>query len=424
VSENSASGLDVPGAISDPLTELLRRGARGLIERAVEAELQLLLEQYANVTDLSGRKAVVRNGHLPEREVMTALGPLAVRVPKVRDRSGSGVKFNSALVPPYVRKARRVEAALPWLYLRGISTGDMQEALSVLLGEDAKGLSPAVVSRLKAQWSEDYLAWNRRDLSGERYVYVWADGVYSTLRGEDDRLCLLVVIGVNEQGEKRLLGLSDGYRESKASWLGVIQDLQERGLMAAPRLAVGDGALGFWAALEEAWPKTRCQRCWVHKTANVLNEMPKSIQGKAKAGLHEIWMAETQAQAGKAFDRFVKDYGAKYPKAVECLRKDRAALLAFYDFPAEHWTHIRTSNPIESTFATIRHRTTRTKNCVSRNTLLGLVFQLALTAQKSWRRLDGFKLLPDVVRGVRFQDGIAVVEPPDGTGEEQQRIAA
>jgi putative transposase len=373
---------------------------------------------------LSGRKAVVRNGHLPEREVMTALGPLAVRVPKVRDRSGSGVKFNSALVPPYVRKARRVEAALPWLYLRGISTGDMQEALSVLLGEDAKGLSPAVVSRLKAQWSEDYLAWNRRDLSGERYVYVWADGVYSTLRGEDDRLCLLVVIGVNEQGEKRLLGLSDGYRESKASWLGVIQDLQERGLMAAPRLAVGDGALGFWAALEEAWPKTRCQRCWVHKTANVLNEMPKSIQGKAKAGLHEIWMAETQAQAGKAFDRFVKDYGAKYPKAVECLRKDRAALLAFYDFPAEHWTHIRTSNPIESTFATIRHRTTRTKNCVSRNTLLGLVFQLALTAQKSWRRLDGFKLLPDVVRGVRFQDGIAVVEPPDGTGEEQQRIAA
>lgn len=424
MSENSASGLDIPGAISDPLTELLRRGARGLIEKAVEAELQLLLEQYANVTDLSGRKAVVRNGHLPEREVLTALGPVAVRMPKVRDRSGSGVKFNSGLVPPYVRKARRVEAALPWLYLRGISTGDMQEALSVLLGEDAKGLSPAVVSRLKAQWSEEYLAWNRRDLSGERYVYVWADGIYSTLRGEDDRLCLLVLIGVNEQGEKRLLALSDGYRESKASWLGIIQDVQERGLKDAPQLAIGDGALGFWAALDEAWPKTRRQRCWVHKTANVLNEMPKSIQGKAKAGLHEIWMAETQAQAEKAFDRFVKDYGAKYPKAVECLKKDRGVLLAFYDFPAEHWTHIRTSNPIESTFATIRHRTNRTKNCVSRNTLLGLVFQLALTAQKSWRRLDGFKLLPDVVKGVRFQDGIAVVESPDETEEEQQRIAA
>lgn len=395
-----------------------------MIEKAVEAELQLLLEQYANVTDLSGRKAVVRNGFLPEREVLTALGPVAVRVPKVRDRSGSGVKFNSAIVPPYVRKARRVEAALPWLYLRGISTGDMQEALTVLLGEDAKGLSPAVVSRLKAQWSEDYLAWNRRDLSGDRYVYVWADGIYSALRGEDDRLCLLVLIGVNAQGEKRLLALEDGYRESKASWLGVIQDLQGRGLKDAPQLAVGDGALGFWAALDEAWPQTRCQRCWVHKTANVLNEIPKSIQGKAKAGLHEIWMAETKAQAEKAFDRFVKGYGAKYPKAVECLKKDRAALLAFYDFPAEHWTHIRTSNPIESTFATIRHRTTRTKNCVSRSTLLGLVFQLALAAQKSWRRLDGFKLLPDVVKGVRFQDGIAVVEPPDEIGEEQQRIAA
>jgi len=424
VSENSASGLDVPGAISDPLTELLRRGARGLIERAVEAELQLLLEQYANVADLSGRKAVVRNGHLPEREVLTALGPVAVRVPKVRDRSGSGVKFNSAIVPPYVRKARRVEAALPWLYLRGISTGDMREALSVLLGEDAKGLSPALVGRLKAQWSEDYLAWNRRNLSGERYVYVWADGIYSTLRGEDDRLCLLVLIGVSEQGEKRLLALEDGYRESKASWLAVIQDLQERGLADAPQLAVGDGALGFWAALDEAWPQTRCQRCWVHKTANVLNEMPKSIQGKAKAGLREIWMAETKAQAENAFDRFVKGYGAKYPKAAECLGKDRAALLAFYDFPAEHWTHIQTGNPIESTFATIRHRTTRTKNCVSRNTLLGLVFQLALAAQKSWRRLDGFKRLPDVAKGTRFQDGIAVAETPDGAQENQQRKAA
>src|SRR5512137_2539003 len=423
MSEDSANLLGTPGSIQDSLTELLRHGARGLIEKAVEEELLLLLDQYGNVTDLSGRRAVVRNGYLPEREILTGLGAVPVRVPKVRDRSGSGIKFNSALVPPYVRKAQCVEAALPWLYLRGISTGGMQEALSVLLGEEAKGLSPAVVGRLKAQWSEDYLAWNRRDLSGERYVYVWADGIYSTLRGEDDRLCLLILIGVNEQGEKRLLALSDGYRESKASWLSLIQDLQARGLAAQPSLAVGDGALGFWAALDEAWPQTRCQRCWVHKTANVLNELPKSIQGKAKAGLHEIWMAETKAQAGKAFDRFVRDFGPKYPKAVEKLVKDRVALLAFYDFPAEHWVHIRTTNPIESTFATIRHRTTRTKNCVSRNTLLGLVFQLALAAQKSWRRLDGFKLLPDVVRGVRFQDGIAAVEPPDGTGEEQQRIA-
>jgi putative transposase len=422
--EDSASGLGVPGSIGDSLTELLRQGARGLIEKAVEAELQLLLDQYGNVTDLSGRRAVVRNGYLPEREILTGLGAVPVRVPKVRDRSGSGVKFNSALVPPYVRKAQRVEAALPWLYLRGISTGDMQEALSVLLGEDAKGLSPAVVSRLKAQWSEDYLDWNRRDLSEERYVYVWADGIYSALRGEDGRLCLLILIGVNEQGEKRLLALSDGYRESKASWLGLIQDLQARGLKTPPSLAVGDGALGFWAALDEAWPQTRCQRCWVHKTANVLNELPKSIQGKAKAGLHEIWMADTKAQAEKAFDRFVRDFNAKYPKAVEILKKDGPELLAFYDFPAEHWIHIRTTNPIESGFATIRHRTTRTKNCVSRNTLLGLVFRLALTAEKSWRKLGGFKLLPDVAKGIRFKDGIAVVDQAGEAEEEQQKVAA
>ena len=420
---NEDTALMPAGAISDALTELLRRGARGLIEQAVETELQVLLEEYANVTDLAGRRAVVRNGYLPERAILTGLGPVTVRLPKVRDRSQSGVKFNSAVVPPYVRKARRVEAALPWLYLRGISTGDMQEALLVLLGEEAKGLSPAVVSRLKAQWAEDYAAWNRRDLSGEHYVYVWADGIYSTLRGEDDRLCLLVLIGVNEQGEKRLLALSDGYRESKASWLSVLQDLQARGLKTGPMLAIGDGALGFWAAQEEAWPETRSQRCWVHKTANVLNDLPQAIQGKAKAGLQEIWMAETQAQAGKSFDRFVRDFGAKYPKAVEKLVKDRAALLAFYDFPAEHWVHIRTTNPIESSFATIRHRTTRTKNCVSRNTLLGLVFQLALTAQQRWRKLRGFKLLPAVVQGVRFVDGLRIADQPS-EAEQGQQIAA
>jgi transposase-like protein len=422
--EDSAGWLGTPGSIQDSLTELLRRGARGLIEKAVEAELQGLLDRYENVTDLGGRQAVVRNGYLPERDFLTGLGPVPVRIPKVRDRSGSGIKFNSALVPPYVRKAQRVEAALPWLYLRGISTGDMQEALSVLLGAEAQGLSPAVVSRLKAEWAEAYTAWNRRDLSREHYVYVWADGIYSTLRGEDDRLCLLVLIGVDEHGEKRLLALSDGYRESKASWLALLQDLQARGLNAPPALGIGDGALGFWAALAEAWPQTRGQRCWVHKTANVLNELPQSIQGKAKAGLHEIWMAETKAQANQAFDRFARDFGAKYPKAVAILAKDRAELLAFYDFPAEHWVHIRTTNPIESTFATIRHRTTRTKNCVSRNTLLGLMFQLALMAEQSWRKLGGFKRLPEVVRGVRFQDGIAVVDPPNDLENNQQKIAA
>jgi transposase-like protein len=423
MSKDNAKEWDISSTINDPLTDLLKTGARALIQQAVEAELQAFLDGYTKVTDLLGRQTVVRNGYLPEREIVTGVGNVAVKIPKVRDRSGGGVKFNSTLVPPYVRKAKRVEAALPWLYLRGISTGDMQSALSVLLGDEAKGLSPAVVSRLKTQWAEDYLSWNRRDLSKQRYVYVWADGIYSTLRGEDDRLCLLVIIGVNEQGEKRLLALSDGYRESKASWSSVLQDLQARGLQDAPKLAVGDGALGFWAAINEAWPTTHHQRCWVHKTANVLAALPDSIQGKAKAGLKEIWMAETKAQANKAFDIFLGDFEAKYPKAAGVLAKDRETLLAFYNFPAEHWVHIRTTNPIESTFSTIRHRTTRTKNCVSRNTLLGLVFQLTLTAEKGWKRIRGFKRLPEVIRGIRFQDGIALNMEPQIT-EKSQQIAA
>jgi transposase-like protein len=423
MNKDNAKDRDSASALNDPLTDLLKTGARALIQQAVEAELQAFLSDYAKVTDLSGRQTVVRNGYLPEREIVTGVGNVTVKIPKIRDRSGGGIKFNSSLVPPYVRKAKRVEAALPWLYLRGISTGDMQSALSVLLGDDAKGLSPAVVSRLKAQWAEDYLVWNRRDLSQERYVYVWADGIYSTLRGEDDRLCLLVIIGVNEQGEKRLLALSDGYRESKASWLSVLQDMQVRGLQDAPKLATGDGALGFWAAINEAWPTTQHQRCWVHKTANVLAALPDSIQGKAKAGLKEIWMAETKAQANQAFDTFLRDFEGKYPKAVAVLAKDRESLLAFYDFPAEHWIHIRTTNPIESSFATIRHRTTRTKNCVSRNTLLGLVFQLALTAEKGWRKIRGFKRLPDVIEGIRFQDGLAVIMEPEKTEETQQMAA-
>lgn len=423
MNKDNAKEWDSASVINDPLADLLKTGAKALIQQAVEAELHAFLGEYAKVTDLRGRQTVVRNGYLPERKIVTGVGNVTVKIPKVRDRSGGGIKFNSSLVPPYVRKAKRVAAALPWLYLRGISTGDMQQALSVLLGDDAKGLSPAVVSRLKAQWAEDYLAWNRRDLSKERTVYVWADGIYSTLRGEDDRLCLLVIIGVNEQGEKRLLALSDGYRESKASWLSVIQDLQARGMHDAPKLATGDGALGFWAAINEVWPTTRHQRCWVHKTANVLAALPDSIQGKAKAGLKEIWMAETKAQANKAFDTFLLDFEAKYPKAVGVLAKDRESLLAFYDFPAEHWIHIRTTNPIESSFATIRHRTTRTKNCVSRNTLLGLVFQLALTAEKGWRKIRGFKRLPEVIEGIRFQDGIAVIMEPKQTEDTQQMAA-
>lgn len=391
--------------VVDPLTQLLREGAQRLIGQAVSAELELFLEYHGERRDGEGRRAVVRNGYLPAREVLTGIGPVTVEVPKVRDRSEAGACFRSGLVPRYVRRARSVEAALPWLYLKGISTGNMQEALTVLLGERARGLSAPVISRLKAGWSKEYEAWRERELGQERWVYVWADGIYSSLRAQDTRLCLLVIIGVNERGQKRFLAIEDGVRESTESWRAVLSDLKRRGVKA-PKLGVGDGALGFWGALEEIFPETRHQRCWVHKSANVLNYLPKAAQPKAKSMLHEIWMAETRADAERAFERFLTAYSAKYPKATECLAKDRKCLLAFYDFPAEHWLHIRTTNPIESSFATIRHRTERTQGCASRATLLGLVFKLAMSAEKNWRRLRGFEYLADVVRGVKFVDGV------------------
>ena len=393
--------------VVDPLVELLRNGAHELISRAVEEELQVFLEQQAGRCAANGRLAVVRNGYQPERALLTGMGPVRVQVPKVRDRSGEGAVFRSSLVPPYVRRARSVEAALPWLYLKGISTGNMSEALQALVGEEAVGLSAAVVSRLKMRWGQEYDLWRRQPLGKDRWVYMWADGIYSNLRADDNRLCLLVVIGVNERGQKRFLAIEDGVRESTESWRGVLRDLKARGVKLAPKLAVGDGALGFWAALEEQFPETRHQRCWVHKTANVLNYLPKSVQSKAKAGLYEIWMAETRVNAQAAFDSFISTYQAKYPKATECLAKDRQALLAFYDFPAEHWVHIRTSNPIESTFATVRHRTERTKGCVSRASLLGLVFKLSMSAEQNWRRLRGFERLGELVAGVKFVDGIS-----------------
>lgn len=403
------------------LEELIRRGARELIQKAIEVEVRELLADYENVKMLRGQKAVVRNGYLPERQVLTAVGPVDVRVPKVRDRSGGGVKFNSALVPPFVRRSPRVSAALPWLYLKGISTGDMREALTVLVGDQAKGLSPNVVSRLKAEWATEYSAWMKRNLSTRRYVYWWADGIHTGLRQEKDaRQCLLVIIGVLPDGRKELVTIGDGLRESKDSWLDVLRDLADRGLTFGPRLAVGDGALGFWAALDEVYPETRRQRCWFHKTGNVLNALPKSLQAKAKADLHEIWMAPTRAQAIAAFDHFVKTYGAKYPKATDKLTKDRDALLAFYDFPAEHWQHLRTTNPIESTFATVRHRTTRTKNCVSRSTFLGLAFKLVQEAEKSWRRIRGVERISELLDGTVFRDGVPATE--DKT--DQQKLAA
>jgi transposase-like protein len=392
------------------LTELLRSGARQLLQQAIEAEVAQLLADYAGRQDEQGRAALVRNGYLPEREVLTGVGPVTVKVPKVRSRTEEAVVFRSSLVPPYVRRAKTLDAVLPWLYLKGISTGQMKEALTVLVGPEAKGLSAAVVSRLKTQWKSEYEDWCRRRLDKDRWVYWWVDGIYSGLRAEGQRLCALVVVGVNDRGEKRFLAIEDGVRESTQSWREVLLDLKDRGIEVAPELAVGDGALGFWAALGEIYPATRKQRCWVHKTANVLNYLPKSVQAKAKNGLHEIWMAETRKDAEKAFDRFLDTYQAKYPKATDCLVKDREPLLAFYDFPAEHWLHLRTTNPIESTFATIRHRTDRAKGCVTRDTMLAFVYKLGTCAEKRWRRIRGFEHLAKVITGVKFKDGIEVTE--------------
>jgi len=398
--------------VTDPLTELLRSGARELIAQAVEAELQVLLEQHAEHRLPDGRKAVVRNGYLPERTVQTGIGNVEIKVPKVRDRSGSGVRFNSALLPPYLKRARSVEELLPWLYLKGVSTGDYQDALAALLGDQAKGLSTNTISRLKQHWIDDHRRWCQRDLSQKRYVYWWADGVYSNVRMED-RLCLLVIIGVTEHGRKELVAVEDGYRESEASWLELLLGLRERGLTISPKLAIGDGALGFWKALARCYPDTRHQRCWVHKTANFLTAVPKSVQPKVKAALHEIWMAETQDEAHKAFDRALVRFESKYPGAMERLRKDREELLAFYDFPAEHWTHIRTTNPIESTFATVRLRTQRARNCGSRETTLAMVYKLLESAQRNWKRIKGFNLLTLVVNNVKFKDGEQVQDQSD-----------
>lgn len=406
---------EVPAPVQkvlDPLSELLRSGARDLIKQAVEAELSAMLSECADLKLADGRQAVVRNGYLPERTIQTGIGDVAVKVPKVRDRSGSGIHFNSHLLPPYLRRTKSIEELIPWLYLKGLSTGDYSEALGSLLGEHAKGLSANTVSRLKSQWLDEHQNWQRQDLSQKRYVYWWADGIYSQVR-MDDRLCLLVIIGVTEHGQKELVAVSDGYRESSASWEELLTSLRQKGLTQSPKLAAGDGALGFWNALSKVYPDTCHQRCWVHKTANILNKLPKSVQPKVKAALHEIWMASTRKDAYKAFDNTLELFGAKYPKAMECLSKDREELLAFYDFPAEHWIHIRTTNPIESAFATVRLRTKKTRNCGSRDSTLAMVFKLMESAQKRWIKIRGFNLLTLVVNNVKFEDGVQIVEQSD-----------
>lgn len=412
MTETNVFQLSQPGTFADPLTEVLRSGARALLAQAVEAEVAALLSGHADKLTDDGRQRLVRHGHLPEREIMTGIGPVAVRCPRVRDRIGEGserIRFSSAILPRYARRSKSLEVLIPILYLKGISTGDFGEALIALLGKDAGGLSASTIARLKDAWSEEHARWTKRDLSTKRYVYFWVDGIHVQARLEDAAQCLLVIIGATPEGKKELVGLIDGVRESAQSWRELLLDLKRRGLAAAPELAVADGALGFWQAIEEVWPKTRGQRCWVHKTANVLNKLPKSQQPKAKRALQEIWMAETKKDAFVAFDAFVETWGVKYDKAVKCLIKDRDALLVFFDFPAEHWKHLRTTNVIESSFATVRHRTVRSKGCLSNKTALAMIFKLAEAAEKSWRRLDGHNQLPKVILGVKFTDGIEAV---------------
>ena len=410
--DSSNGSLLMPASSSrDALAQVLHEGARRMLIDVIEAEVTDYLAQRADQTDAQGRRLVVRNGHLPERELQTPIGPIPVQQPRVRDHRPpeQRQRFTSKILPPYLRRTKAIEELIPWLYLKGISTNDFGEALAALLGPDAKGLSPTTITRLKATWADEYRQWASSDLSDKQYVYVWADGVHFNIRLEDagaNKQCILVLMGATAEGNKELIGIADGYRESKQSWKELLLSIKHRGLKVDPKLAIGDGALGFWAAVREVWPLINEQRCWVHKTANVLNKMPKSIQPKAKSMLHEIWMAPGKKQANAAFDLFIQTYQAKYPQASECLAKDRDVLLTFYDYPAEHWAHLRTTNPIESTFATVRLRTNKTKGCGSRIACLTMVFKLVQSAQKRWRALNGSTLIPQVIIGVCFVDGV------------------
>ena len=408
----------VPLPVADALTEVLRRGARELLQQAVEAEVAEAIAQFATLKDEAGRQRVVRNGYLPERSIQTGIGAVAVRAPRVRDRAGE-LKFSSSILPPYLRRTRSLDELLPWLYLKGLSSSDFSGALTALLGPAAPGLSAATICRLKEIWRLEYKQWRQRSLSDKEYAYVWADGIYFGVRLEEARQCMLIIIGATKEGRKELLGLTDGYRESEASWKELLLELKERGLTVDPKLAIGDGSLGFWKALPQVFGSTRAQRCWKHKTANVLNKLPTGLQAKAKADLNDIWMAESRAAAEQALDNFLLSYELKYPKASECLHKDRAALLTFYDFPALHWQHIRTTNPIESTFATVRLRTSKTRGCVSRGGMLAMVFKLTKVAEQKWYKLKGSEFLVQVIQGIRFKDGFK-----DGTQMNTHKVAA
>jgi transposase-like protein len=406
--EVTTTSFAFPSTIRDTLTEILREGAQAMLTRAIEAEVAEWIDGHEHLRDERGHRQVVRNGYLPERSITTGIGPVKVRQPRVHDRRDGKEReaFSSKILPPYLRKTRSLEELLPWLYLKGISTGDFNEALQALVGPECPGLSASTVTRLLEGWQAEYQEWSKRSLKDKHYVYLWVDGVHFNIRLEEDRQCILVLMGATADGRKELIAIADGYRESEQSWLELLLDVKSRGLAVDPKLATGDGALGFWKAVAKAFPTTRSQRCWVHKTANVLDKLPKRLQPRAKEAIHNIWMAESRQAANQAFDSFLEAYSAKYPKACECLAKDRDELLAFYDFPAEHWKHLRTTNPIESVFATVRLRHRRTKGNGSRVRCLAMVYQLMLSAAKRWRLLNGSDLLPDVIAGVQFTDGV------------------
>jgi len=406
---------EAKGAVRSALDELALEGARRMLAEALEVEVEAYLERHRQERDRGGRALVVRNGNARERRVTVGSGTLTVRAPRVNDQrvvDGERQKFTSEILPPYLRRSKAVSEVLPVLYLRGLSTGDFREGLAALLGENAAGLSSSAITRLTSSWQEEYRAWRTRPLADRDYVYVWADGVHFNVRLEDERLAALVVIGARPDGTKEVVALEDGYRESTESWLALLRDLKARG-MRAPVVAVGDGALGFWAAIREVFPETREERCWVHKIANVLDKLPKSLQPKAKAALHEMMSAPTKAECEKLVAAFVTEHEAKYPKATKALTTESDKLMTHFALPAEHWKHLRTTNPIESTFATVKLRQRVTKGAGSRGAGLAMAYRLLLLAERSWRRLDGHELLPLVRAGVSFKDGVRV-EREDG----------
>ena len=404
-----------PGGVRSVLDQIVQDGARKMLQAALEEEVAAFLASHISKVDDQGRRQVVRNGYLPSRELATGAGSLPISQPRVRDKSPekeNRVEFSSSILPPYLRRSKAIDELIPFLYLKGISTGDFSEALTSIMGKPIEGLSPNTVVRLKETWTQEYMEWCKRDLSGKQYIYVWADGIHVNVRLEDEanqRQCILVLMGATADGQKELIAIMDGYRESESSWSELLTDVKNRGLTQSPRIAVGDGGLGFWAALRKIYPTTREQRCWFHKTGNILNNMPKSVQPRAKDAIHAIWMAETREEATKALDNFLDKYQAKYEEASKCLSKDRDVLLAFYDFPAEHWKHLRTTNPIESTFSTIRLRHRRTKGSGTRRTSLAMMFKLAQAAAKRWRRLDGHEHFPAILAGQLFVNGIKQV---------------